>query len=135
MQVGVEHDDGEGEHEDRLAVPQLGHDVPVALAVALGEHLHQPLDLLRLAGQAEVGLVLAQGHVHLHARQVYLLRKHSKKNCLKTNVSKKKKKNSLNTNVSTFQRNEENIETVLANQEQKIKNEIVVLDKFQYNNM
>ena len=40
---------------------QLGHEVGVALAVALAEHLHQPLDLLRLAGHAEVCLELAQG--------------------------------------------------------------------------
>ena len=62
VEVGVEEDDGEGQDEGGVGGRvQLGHEVGVALAVPLAEHLHQPLDLLRLAGHAEVCLELAEG--------------------------------------------------------------------------
>uniref|UniRef100_A0A182QGI8 Uncharacterized protein n=1 Tax=Anopheles farauti TaxID=69004 RepID=A0A182QGI8_9DIPT len=72
VQIRVEHDDGEGEHEHGVVRAEPRHDVAVALAVPGGEHLHQPFDLLRLARHAEVALELAQRHVHLHAGQVEL---------------------------------------------------------------
>ena len=63
MEVCVEEDDGEGEDEGGVggAGVELGDEVGVALAVPLAEHLHQALDLLRLARHAEVRLELAQG--------------------------------------------------------------------------
>ena len=63
VEVCVEEDDGEGEDEGGVggAGVELGDEVRVALAVPLAEHLHQALDLLRLARHAEVRLELAQG--------------------------------------------------------------------------
>ena len=62
MKVGVEEYDGEGEDEGGVGRGvQLGHEVGVALTISLAEHLHQPLDLLRLARHAEVCLELAEG--------------------------------------------------------------------------
>ena len=63
VEVCVEEDDGEGEDEGGVggAGVELGDEVGVALAVPLAEHLHQPLDLLRLARHAEVCLELAEG--------------------------------------------------------------------------
>lgn len=78
VQIGVEHDDCEREHEYRVGRAQPGYHVRIALTVPLTEHFHQTLDLLRLAGHPEVRLEFAQGHVHLHARQVQLLREASK---------------------------------------------------------
>jgi len=77
VQVRVEHDDGEGEHEDGVGAAQPRDQLLVALAVALSEHLHQTLDLLRLARHPEVRLELAQRHVHRHTVQVHLLSKTS----------------------------------------------------------
>ena len=63
VEVCVEEDNGEGEDEGGVggAGVELGDEVGVALAVPLAEHLHQALDLLRLARHAEVRLELAQG--------------------------------------------------------------------------
>lgn len=70
MEVGVQHDDGEGKHEDGLRVPQFSYNVTVALAVPLSEDLHQSLNLLCLARHAVVSLEFPQRHVHLHPREV-----------------------------------------------------------------
>ena len=51
VEVGVEHDDGEGEQEDAVERAELRHFRRVALAEARRERLHQPLDLLRFALQ------------------------------------------------------------------------------------
>ncbi len=51
MQVGVEHDDGEGEQEHGVRGAELLHLVRVTYTVTVCERLHQPLDLLRLALQ------------------------------------------------------------------------------------
>ena len=61
VEVGVEEYDGEGEDEGGVGRVQLGRQLRVALAVPLAEHLHQTLDLLRLARHAEVRLELAEG--------------------------------------------------------------------------
>ena len=52
MQHGVEHDDGEAEDVARVALLEQPR---VLLAVPLRERLHDPVDLLSLAGQPERG--------------------------------------------------------------------------------
>ena len=73
MQVGVEHNDGEGQDEYRVRIAESSHHLRIAHAVTVAEHFHEPLDLLRLAGHPEVSLELAQSHVDLHGGQVELL--------------------------------------------------------------
>ena len=62
VEVGVEHDDGEGEDEDGVGILEALQHCRIALAVALAEDFHEPLDLLRLARHAEVRLELALQH-------------------------------------------------------------------------
>ena len=64
VEAGVEHDDGEAEH---VAGVGVGEDVGVELAVALGECLHHPVNLLRLARQTETPQELSES---LHQDQV-----------------------------------------------------------------
>lgn len=95
MEVGVQHNDGEGKHKDlrrrkfvecltnqtkpivavtyRIWRSQLFNHVWVAHAVAVREHLHESLDFLRFAGHPEVALELLKRHVDGEPREVHLL--------------------------------------------------------------
>lgn len=58
MKISVEQNDGKGQNEHRVRGMEAEHDFPVALAIASGKDLDEPLDLLRLPGHPEVGLEL-----------------------------------------------------------------------------
>ena len=70
--AGIQKNDGIGEDIDGLvgAVEERVALELIALDVAEGEHVYQVLDLLRLAGHAEVGLEFAQGLVDGQSAQV-----------------------------------------------------------------
>ena len=62
VQHRVEHDDGEAEDVARVALVEQPR---VLLAVPRRERLHDPVDLLRLAGQPEVGIDARQVTIQL----------------------------------------------------------------------
>ena len=67
VRVRVEHDEREGEHVGRVRV---GKDARVERAEALGELLHHPINLLRLARQPEAREEVAQRVVEAHPAKV-----------------------------------------------------------------
>ena len=73
VEVGVEEHDGEGQRDDRLRRPQLGREPRVALGVTLAEHLHDALDLLRLARHPHPRQQHPEGLVQPRGRKVEVL--------------------------------------------------------------
>mmetsp|Transcript_12581 Transcript_12581/g.50323 ORF Transcript_12581/g.50323 Transcript_12581/m.50323 type:complete len:581 (-) Transcript_12581:1208-2950(-) len=72
VEVGVEHDEREGQHVGHVFVLE---DARVVLVVPPGEALHDSVDLLRLARKAELGEESTECLVKVHLREVEVLDK------------------------------------------------------------
>mmetsp|Transcript_13554 Transcript_13554/g.50455 ORF Transcript_13554/g.50455 Transcript_13554/m.50455 type:complete len:394 (+) Transcript_13554:3533-4714(+) len=68
VQIGLEHDDGEGEHEGRVRTRQ--GTVVVLHEVLLRKLFHHPINFLRLSREAEAAEEEADRFVNGHAREV-----------------------------------------------------------------
>ena len=73
MKVGVKEHHSKGEGDNGVLGLELGCKVGVALGEPLAEDLHDPLNLLRLAGDPDVSKQFSQGLVDPEAAEVKVL--------------------------------------------------------------
>jgi len=59
VQIRIKHNNGKGQNKNCIRRAQPRYYVGIALTITLTEDLHQPFDLLRLAGHSEIGLKLS----------------------------------------------------------------------------